>query len=312
MVGAQIRNWTAPSDVQVGPKWGCQGGGGVTRVIQSARIGRVSSFGPLVSADWLADHLDAADLRVIDLRWYLDGRSGRDAYLAGHLPGAVFVDLEREITGADGPGRHPIPSRAQFEEAMKAAGVDPESGVVVYDDQGGYSAARLWWLLRYFGHPAVAVLDGGLVAWRGPLERDSVSPPRGTFRAAVPDQAMTVDRDHVRLARRAAVIDARAPDRYRGDVEPIDPKAGHIPGARNIPWRSNLGADWRFLSPEELRRKYSAAKGKEVIAYCGSGVSASVDLLALEVAGLHGAKLYEGSWSDWSRQDLPVRTGSEP
>jgi thiosulfate/3-mercaptopyruvate sulfurtransferase len=158
----------------------------------------------------------------------------------------------------------------------------------------------------------VAVLDGGLVAWRGPLEREPVSPPRGSFWAAVPDYTMVVDRDQVGAARRAAIFDARAPDRYRGEVEPIDPKAGHIPGARNVPWRSNLGADWRFLPPDDLRRQYAAAKGREVIAYCGSGVSATVDLLALELAGHRGAKLYEGSWSDWSRQDLPVKTGAKP
>ena len=269
----------------------------------------MSGFGPLVSADWLSDHLAAEDLRVIDLRWYTDGRSGRDAYLSGHVPGAVFVDLDRDITGTEGPGRHPIPSREQFQEAMRAAGVEPESGVVVYDDLGGFSAARLWWLLRYFGHPSVAVLDGGLVAWRGPLEREPASPARGSFWAAVPDLSMVVDRDHVQAARRAVVFDARAPDRYRGDVEPFDPKAGHIPGARNVPWRSNLGADWRFLPPAELRRSYAAPKGREVIAYCGSGVTASVDLLAMELAGIRGSKLYEGSWSDWSRQDLPVATG---
>ena len=272
----------------------------------------MSNFGPLVSAEWLRDHLAAEDLLVIDLRWYLDGRSGRDAYMAGHIPGAVFVDLDRDITGSEGPGRHPIPSREQFQEAMRAAGVDPESGVVVYDDQGGFSAARLWWLLRYFGHQTVAVLDGGLVAWTGPLDREPATPPRGSFWAAVPDQSMVVDRDHVRTARRAALFDARAADRYRGEVEPIDPKAGHIPGAHNVPWRSNLDGGWRFRPAAELRRVYAAARGREVIAYCGSGVSAAVDLLALEVAGYPGAKLYEGSWGDWSRQDLPVRTGNRP
>jgi thiosulfate/3-mercaptopyruvate sulfurtransferase len=278
---------------------------------QSERIGLVSSFGPLVSADWLHDHLADADLRVIDLRWYLDGRSGREAYLAGHLPGAVFVDLDRDITGAAGPGRHPIPRREQFEEAMRAAGVEPDSRVVVYDDQGGFTAARLWWLLPFFGHHAVAVLDGGLLAWQGPLDREPAGPARGGFRASAPDRSMVVDRDQVRAADEAAIFDARAPERFRGEVEPIDAKAGHIPGARNIPWRSNLGADWRFLPPDELRRKYAVAEGREVIAYCGSGVSAGVDLLALELAGVAGAKLYEGSWSDWSAQDLPVATGNE-
>jgi len=279
---------------------------------QSARIRWVSSFGPLVSAEWLRDHLADADVRVVDLRWYTDGRSGRDAYLAGHVPGAVFIDLDRDITASEGPGRHPIPSLAQFEEAMRAAGLEPDSRVVVYDDLGGSSAARLWWLLRYYGHPAVAVLDGGLPAWEGTVETDAVSPRRGGFQAAEPDRAMVVDRANVEAADEAVLIDARAGERYRGEVEPFDSKAGHIPGARNVPWRSNLGNDWRFLPPAELRAKYTAAEGKEVIAYCGSGITAAVDLLALEVAGIHGAKLYEGSWSDWSRQDLPIATGPEP
>jgi thiosulfate/3-mercaptopyruvate sulfurtransferase len=280
-------------------------------VNQSERIEPVSSFGPLVTAAWLRAHLADGNLRVIDLRWYTDGRSGRDAYLAGHLPGAVFVDLDRDITGAEGPGRHPIPTRAQFEEAMRSAGVDPDSRVVIYDDLGGFSAARLWWLLRYFGHPAVAVLDGGMRDWEGALEAAPVRPARGSFRAAEADPEMVVDRDRVRGQVEGVLIDARAPERYRGEVEPLDAKAGHIPGARNIPWRSNLGADWRFLPPEVLRRNYAVAESREVIAYCGSGVSAAVDLLALEVAGLTGARLYEGSWSDWSRQDLPVATGDE-
>jgi thiosulfate/3-mercaptopyruvate sulfurtransferase len=269
----------------------------------------VSSFGPLVSADWLRDHLSDAGVRVIDIRWYMDGRSGRDAYLAGHLPGAAFVDLDRDITGVEGPGRHPIPTRAQFEEAMRTARVDSGSRVVVYDDQGGLSAARLWWLLRYYGHSAAAVLDGGFPAWQGPLEAAPVGPPRGGFQAAEPDSTMVVDRDQVRTAGEAVLFDARATERFRGEVEPLDSKAGHIPGARNVPWRSNLGADWRFLPPEQLRRKYAAAAGRDVIAYCGSGVSAGVDLLALELAGFSGARLYEGSWSDWSRHDLPVATG---
>jgi thiosulfate/3-mercaptopyruvate sulfurtransferase len=272
----------------------------------------MAAFGPLVTAAWLRRHAADADLRLVDLRWYLDGRSGREAYLAAHLPGALFVDLERELTAPEGPGRHPIAGPGQFEEAMRAAGVDAESRVVVYDDQGGFSAARLWWLLRYYGHPAVAVLDGGTAAWDGPLQAGPVRAVRGNFRAAAADRSMVVDREHVRAARDAVLIDARAGERYRGETEPIDAKAGHIPGATNIPWRSNLGEDWRFLPPAQLRSKYAAAaEAGETIAYCGSGVSTSVDLLAMEVAGIRGARLYEGSWSDWSRHELPVATGEE-
>ncbi len=272
----------------------------------------MSRFGPLVSGAWLKKHLAAQDLRVIDLRWYLDGRSGRDAYREGHIPGAVFVDLERELTAAEGPGRHPIPGQAQFEVAMRQAGVGRSSRVVVYDDQGGYSAARLWWLLRYHRHRVAAVLDGGIGAWEGPFETGETVAPAGDFEAAEPDASMVVDRDAVRRAGDSVLFDARAAERYRGEVEPIDAKAGHIPGARNVPWRSNLGADWRFLPPAELRARYAAAEGREVIAYCGSGVSAAVDLLALELAGIRGARLYEGSWSDWSAQELPIATGEEP
>jgi thiosulfate/3-mercaptopyruvate sulfurtransferase len=252
------------------------------------------------------------DLRVIDLRWYLDGRSGRDAHLAGHIPGAVFVDLEKELTAPAGPGRHPIAGPAQFEEAMRAAGVNPDSRVLVYGDDGAYSSARLWWLLRHYGHAAVAVLDGGIAAWRGPLEAGPVTPVRGSFRAAAPDLSMVVDRDQLRQARDAVLFDARAGERYRGETEPIDAKAGHIPGALNVPWRANLGDDWRFLPAPRLREMYAPAEGHEVIAYCGSGVSASVDLLAMAVAGIEGARLYEGSWSDWSGQDLPVAVGDRP
>jgi thiosulfate/3-mercaptopyruvate sulfurtransferase len=284
-------------------------------LIQSERIGPMSSFGPLVSAEWLQDHGGEPDLRVIDLRWDLDGRSGRDAYLAGHLPGAVFVDLDRDLTGAEGPGRHPLPDRAQFEAAMRAAGVEPDSRVVVYDDQGGFSAARLWWLLRYFGHPAAAVLDGGVQAWGEPLETGPTAPPAaGGFVAAEPDPTMVAGRDEIQAGGAGLLIDARAGERYRGEVEPIDPKAGHIPGARNVAWRSLLGPDWRFLPPAELRAKFEAAgvAGADVVMYCGSGVSSCVNLLGFELAGLGRARLYPGSWSDWSSQDLPVATGAAP
>jgi len=273
----------------------------------------VSTFGPLVAAEWLREQRREPGLRVIDLRWYLDGRSGRDAYLAGHLPGAVFLDLDRDLTARDGPGRHPLPGRAQFEAAMRAAGVEPDSRVVVYDDQGGFSAARLWWLLRYFGHPSAAVLDGGIQAWGAPLETGpGAALSAGGFSAAEPDRSMVTDRDEIEAGGVGLLVDARAGERYRGEVEPIDPKAGHIPGACNLAWRSLLGPDWRFLPAAELRRKFEAAgadKG-DVVMYCGSGVSSCVNVLAFELAGLGRARLYPGSWSDWSNQDLPVATGA--
>jgi thiosulfate/3-mercaptopyruvate sulfurtransferase len=276
----------------------------------------VTGFGPLVSAQWLQEHLRDHDLRVIDFRWYLDGRLGKDAYLAGHIPGAVFVDLEGEVTGRQpNAGRHPLPEREAFELAMRQAGVGRESKVVVYDDQGGFTAARLWWLLRYFCHQSTAVLDGGLQAWAGPIQKEEASCQPGDFVALSPRTGMKVDFEEVQgLTESAVLLDARSPERYRGEEEPIDPQAGHIPGARSAHWRANLGCDGRFLSAPELRQRLQGlgAERADVISYCGSGVSACHNLLALELAGLGGARLYPGSWSDWSnRANAPVATGEE-
>jgi thiosulfate/3-mercaptopyruvate sulfurtransferase len=272
------------------------------------------AFGPLVTGEWLAGHAGDAGLRVVDLRWYLDGRSGRAAYDAGHVPGAVFVDLAAVTGHGPGLGRHPLPEPAAFEGAMRAAGVDRDSGVVVYDDDGGIVASRLWWMLRYFGHERAAVLDGGLQAWSGPQSTSTPRPAPGDFAAAPPRADTKVDYAEVRaLPGDVLLLDARAPDRYRGETEPVDPRAGHIPGARSAPARGNLGGDLRFLPPEDLRRRFEsvgAGDGRDVVVYCGSGVSACHDLLALELGGLPGARLYPGSWSDWSsRPDAPVATG---
>lgn len=278
-----------------------------------------SAFGPLVTADWLRHHLNDPDVHVIDLRWYLDGRAGRHAYEDGHIPGAVFVDLEREITAPRGPGRHPIPAPAQFGAAMRRAGVSRGTRVVVYDDQGGSIAARLWWLLRFYGHDTVAVLDGGLQAWTAAGGSLSPAPTRvrsGDFQAeSRPGQV--VDRPTVERARRqpaVRILDARVSERYRGESEPIDPRKGHIPGALNAPWTANLRGG-KFLSPAELRRKYQALGVTDettVMVYCGSGVTSCHNILALGLAGFR-AQLYEGSWSDWSRDpSLPVATGAEP
>lgn len=276
----------------------------------------LGSLGPLVTASWLGEHLNDPHLRVIDFRWYLDGRSARTAYGEGHIPGAVFVDLDGEVTGHHShAGRHPLPEPVPFERAMRAAGVNRDDRVVVYDDLGGHSAARLWWLLRYFGHDAVAVLDGGLQAWSGPLTREAVEPAPGDFIVAPARAAMKLDYDEVRrLPADVLLLDARAPERYRGEMEPIDPVAGHIPGALSAYFRDNLDADGRFLPPDQLRRRFAAlgvADGAGVVAYCGSGVSACHNLLALEAAGLRGARLYPGSWSDWCNQpDAPIATGA--
>jgi thiosulfate/3-mercaptopyruvate sulfurtransferase len=270
------------------------------------------TFGPLVSAAWLHEHIAEPDVRVIDFRWYLKGRDGRTEYTTGHVPGAVFVDLEA-VTGREGGGRHPLPTADQFEEEMRRAGVSTSTRVVVYDDAGASVAARLWFLLGYFGHGAQAVLDGGLSAWGGPLQTEAPHVSRGDFRAAAPDVARVLHFEDVRALRGATLIDARAGERYRGEHEPIDPKAGHIPGARSAPFTENVGPDGRFKPAAELRRRYEelgAAEG--AVFYCGSGVNASQHLLAMAVAGLPNARLYAGSWSDWSNRDAPVATGPEP
>lgn len=199
---------------------------------------------------------------------------------------------------------------------MRRAGIRNDSTVVAYDDLGGFSAARLWWLLRYFGHRAVAVLDGGLGNWSGELSTESVEPEAGDFVAAEGDDAMKLDYEQLQSpAVEPVLLDARAPERFRGEVEPIDPRAGHIPGARSRPWQANLDERRRFLPPEELRRQFQelgVRAGAEVVSYCGSGVSACQSLLALEVAGLSGARLYPGSWSDWSnRAEAPAALGPD-
>ena len=272
-------------------------------------------FGPLVNGAWLRRHLGEPDLAVVDLRWYL-GRPGDGAvaYERGHIPGAMFCDLEGTITGREGPGRHPLPTREGFETAMRELGVNKGDRVVGYDDAGGSTAARLWFLLRLFGHPAVAVLDGGLQAWPGELESGSVARPGGDFEAAEPDRTRILSYEDVAARHDGVLLDARAHERYLGLVEPTGVRAGHIPGARSAYWEGNLRPDRRFKSPEELRRRYAelGAEGGNTVVYCGSGVTSCHTLLALEIAGLPGARLYEGSWSDWApREAAAVATGEE-
>ena len=269
-------------------------------------------FGPLVSAEWLREHLGEPDLRVVDFRWHLQGPNGLDEYRQGHIPGAVFIDLEW-VTGTEGGGRHPLPTSAQFEAELQMAGITSESRVVVYDDAGGSIAARLWFLLGWFGHDRQAVLDGGLQAWAASL--DTAVPPLapGNFLAREPDRSRILDFEAVRQLEGVALIDARAGERYRGEKEPVDPKAGHIPGALSAPFRENLGPDGRFKSPAEQRQSYShRGVESEAVVYCGSGVNACHAILAMELAGLRNVRLYAGSWSDWSDRDAPVATGQDP
>ena len=269
---------------------------------------------PVVTADELRSLGDGVVLA--DVRYYLDGRSAREAYDRGHLPGARFVDMDTWLStkGSPGDGRHPLPSPETFAEGMRRLGVSDATPVVAYDDSGGTTAARLVWMLRAVGHPA-ALLDGGLLAHRGLLSTDVVAPVPGTFTARPwpADRLATIDE-----AGRggAVVIDARDGARYRGETEPIDPVAGHIPGARNVPCRDHVDAEGRFADPEVLRARFEAAgvrDGSDVISYCGSGVTACHNLLALERAGLGLGRLYPGSWSQWTNTPgRAVATGAEP
>ena len=229
----------------------------------------------------------------------------RAAYLAGHLPGAVWVDLDADLAGPPGRGgRHPLPSPAAAQAALRRLGVRQDRGVVGYDDADGSVAARVWWLLRWVGHTDVRLLDGGLRAWSAaglPLEGGDVRPEPGDVTVR-PGAMPVVDADGAAaLAHAGVLLDARAGERFRGEVEPVDPVAGHVPGARSAPAAGNVDPDGRFLRPEALRARFTTlgvADGTPVGAYCGSGVTAAHTVLALELAGFQAA-LYAGSWSDW-------------
>ena len=275
---------------------------------------------PIVTVDWLVLHVEHPSLRLVDVRWSLAGPPGREAYAAGHLPGAVFLDLDVDLSAPGrGPGRHPIPPPDALSRALGTAGIGDEHTVVAYDDVGGSVASRLWWLFRHFGHEdRCGILDGGIQAWTDaghPLTGDPPAYPPAQW-TAHPPRGDSVTADEVAaLGPDATLLDARGAERYRGEIEPVDPRAGHIPGALSAPWSSNLDEDGRFRSREELRAHYAgmgADRGAAVV-YCGSGVNATHNLLALELAGIEGARLYEGSWSDWSSDpDRPIATGATP
>jgi len=275
----------------------------------------------LIDPEELAARIDDPDVRIVDVRWYL-GRpgAGRAAYDAGHLPAAIHLDLDTDLAAAEGAGRHPLPDPGEFAARLGRAGIGDGDLVVAYDDVGGWIAARLWWMLDNLGHGRVAVLDGGLPAWTAlglPATTDEPEFDPTELHLAG-HWSRVVDRgdllERLRSSRRPVVLDARAGPRYRGEVEPIDPVAGHIPTARNAPTDGNLGQDGRFLSPEELRERYVAlgADGSDVVTSCGSGVSACHISLAMRLAGLPDPVLYPGSWSDWSTAGYPVATGPEP
>jgi thiosulfate/3-mercaptopyruvate sulfurtransferase len=275
---------------------------------------------PLISVEDLADRPTQT---VLDVRWQLTTGSEPNLYASGHIPGAVFVDLDRDLAAPPGQaGRHPLPAAEDFQQAMRAAGVTNGTPVVVYDDANGLPAARAWWLLRFFGHPQVALLDGGLAAWlaagRALVEGDETPQHEGDFEARPGAMPVIGAEEAARLASAGMLIDARAPERYRGETEPVDPVAGHIPGARNWPMAGTHDAAGLFLPRAELAGAVTDAVGGDVDgvtvgAYCGSGITAAHTVLALELAGIPGAALYPGSWSEWvTDPDRPVATGEEP
>jgi thiosulfate/3-mercaptopyruvate sulfurtransferase len=275
---------------------------------------------PLITASELQAAL--SDVVVLDVRWTLGAADPRGDHEAAHIPGSRYVDLATELSGPPDPaaGRHPLPDPHVFAATATAWGVGPATVVVAYDDNGGMSAARLWWLLRWIGHDDVRVLDGGLGAWRAAggdvgsgADAQAVASPVALV--ARPGSMRTVTAGDIVAGLGGVLIDARAAERYRGDVEPIDPVAGHIPGAVNVPTAGNLRDDGRFLEPADLRERFDAAgvtAGAPVVTYCGSGVTAAHELLALEVAGLGGnLAMYAPSWSGWvSDPDRPVVTSS--
>ncbi|MCA2219864.1 sulfurtransferase [Nonomuraea aurantiaca] len=268
---------------------------------------------PLITPEELAA-LDGVTL--LDVRWRLGGPPGIDMYREGHLPGAVFCALDADLAAPPGTaGRHPLPEPDDFESAMRRLGVSGERPVVVYDDTGSMAAARAWWTLRYFGHPDVRVLDGGLSAWADaglPVVKETPEVRPGDFVARPGGMPLLSAAEAGALATSGVLLDARAGERYRGEVEPIDPVAGHVPGAVSAPTTENIGPDGRFRPAADLRERFAAlgvGEGVPAGAYCGSGVTAAHELLAMEVAGLPAA-LYVGSWSEWVADPArPIATG---
>jgi thiosulfate/3-mercaptopyruvate sulfurtransferase len=293
---------------------------------------------PLIDVADLAAALQGeASPVLLDVRWRLGGPPGIESYHAGHLPGAVYVDLDTQLAGPPGSGgRHPLPAVAHFEAAMRAAGVRAGLPVVAYDDADGTIAARAWWMLRYYGHDRVRVLNGGFRAWAEagqPVSTGDVAASPGDFTATAGNMPLLDADGAAELARTGILLDARAPARYRGETEPIDPVAGHIPGALSAPTAENVTAAGRFRSAAELRERFATLgvqldpgpgegarpgtpapwdKTPAVGAYCGSGVTAAHEVLALELAGAVAA-LYVGSWSEWvADPSRPVATGPQP
>ncbi len=282
-----------------------------------------TGYETLIGVRELAGHLDDPNWRIFDCRHDLTNPAfGRSAYADGHLPGALFLSLDDDLsapkTGTN--GRHPLPDPERFAARLGALGVDNDTQIVAYDDAGGMFAARLWWMMRWLGHRKVAVLDGGIKAWSEaqPLETETAPITPKVFRPKVQPLSIGVDGVLAHLGRPdMTLVDARSPDRYRGENETLDPVAGHIPGALNRFFRDNLGPDGRFKPPTRLREEFSVLIGErnpaEVVHLCGSGVTACHNLLAMELANLGGSRLYAGSWSEWCADpSRPMATGPRP
>lgn len=277
----------------------------------------------LIDAVTLAQHLDDSAWRIFDVRHDLmDHAAGRRAYVAGHIPGAVFADVETELSGprTGRNGRHPLPDREKMAEQFRAWGISNGTQIVAYDAQGGQFAVRLWWLARWLGHTRIVLLDGGWPAWIAAEGAVSTEPPLavlGTFEMRASLMPLVDSASVFKLlgSTERSIVDARTPERFRGEVEPIDPVAGHIPGARNRPWQQNITADLTFRSPTELRREFEALLDgldpSALIHQCGSGVTSCHNIFAMELADLPGSALYGGSWSEWIADPArPVATGA--
>jgi thiosulfate/3-mercaptopyruvate sulfurtransferase len=272
----------------------------------------------LIGIDELHARLDDPEIRIADTHWYLgEPEKGPAAFAARHLPGAVYVHMKQHMSATLGPGRSPLPDRETFARTMDALGFGDEHLVVAYDDRGGAVAARLWWMLRDIGHDRVRVLDGGITAWMEagyPVTTETVLPPAARM-SIHPGPTRQIDRAAL-LARLGEVVllDARDPERYRGEYDPYDAVAGHIPTARSAHVALNLGPDERFLEPNALAARFSAlgVPDGEVVAYCGGGVTACHNILSILIAGFPEPTLYPGSWSDWVEARYPVATGAEP
>lgn len=283
---------------------------------------------PLVTTEWLAAHLNDPQVRIVDTRWYLlDPHKGERDYYAGHIPNALYLHVDRHLAAPPLPGaktgRHPLPTAEAFANAMAQAGISNTTHVIAYDDRAGANAARLWWLLRYFGADNASLLDGGWNQWLAEGRPVSTAVPsflRAEFHAAPNRNLIAAKREVARLtrAKNTLILDSRAPERYRGEIEPVDARAGHIPGARSAPLAGNQRApdDFRFKEASALRARFDAlgANGAdEIIAYCGSGINAAANVFALHLAGYDNTRLYAGSFSEWSRDpELAVIAGNEP